>query len=185
MSSNDHDIDFFYIDDIPVHAVTVSQLHPGLPIEITLDGPQGEFHVATIDPTSDRNGCRYGGAKLIRAHARQQGEEQCGLCKLAHDSRKCPQLYDLLSYFPKQIEELEEELRVLRNRVKSCLEGCPSLIDKMSVDEVFTHFPMAEDEKESFTRAHDAGIQHVSEILRCKGHLGSLPVLGDDTDEVK
>lgn len=50
-------------------------------------------------------------------------------------------------------------------------KDCPVILDEMTPEEVFGHYPdMPEEDRERFRRSYGAGIQHVSEILRTLGY---------------
>ena len=65
------------------------------------------------------------------------------------------------------------ELLEVRGELAACRSLCPITLDNMTPEEVFKRFPDKEEwEQEAFRRSYDAGIQHVSEILR---RLGWIP----------
>lgn len=76
--------------------------------------------------------------------------------------------------------EAQRKLEALQAKVKKCLGVCPYKLDKMGLDEVFEKFPMTYLQQDMVGSAFEAGIQHISEILQSKGHLGDSPVLTED-----
>ena len=80
-----------------------------------------------------------------------------------------------------QVRALEAEARVAEfeaerpaevKTIDECQKTCPRRLDAMEPDEVFAAFPEEFgniDERQRFQRSYDAGVQHVSEILRTGG----------------
>ena len=114
-----YDVDQFYIDDIAVRSVTVNRSpFPDSPLEVFVNGRDGYFHVATIDLSAKHIGCCYHSARLVIPSPVQRLRESCGICKLAHDTSRCPQLYDLLEHYTHQIDALEDKIRRLEGRLE-------------------------------------------------------------------
>ena len=129
--------------------------------EATLRVLEAELVVARIKASESPMGRLEAANEMIDAVAKERDDAEAELLATSRELDRWQTGTQIESDF----------IRANGDVVRDHMHTCPNRLDKLTKQEVFEQFPMSPDEQESFARALDAGIQHVSEILRTKGHI--------------